>query len=114
MSFPIVKCPTCGKTAHGTCEMIPGIAFLEEDDGVLEHASETDVDWNGQVTRHCGGAIMFWCRDCGEFAVEVEGSKYALFAKLFTEDGWREEVASGDTRLGYDEWLDHKIEENDR
>jgi hypothetical protein len=32
--------------------------------------------------------------------------------ELYTVSDWQYEVANGDTKLGYDEWLEHRIEAN--
>jgi hypothetical protein len=34
----------------------------------------------------------------------------ARASEFFSEEDWREEVANGDTKLGYDAWLTHQIE----
>ena len=51
MRFTPWKCPTCGQSAAGTLETVPGLALLVfDDDGQAEYEGETKIDWNGQKT----------------------------------------------------------------
>jgi len=52
------------------------------------------------------------CDTCGATWIDVYQLKgyMELKEKEFTENDWRTEVYNGDTRLGYDEWVEHKKE----
>jgi hypothetical protein len=68
MAFKMVRCPRCGNAPVGTCERLLGTALLyETDDGLLEHAGDTEVDWNsGQTDFDMGGRALFHCEVCCE------------------------------------------------
>jgi hypothetical protein len=54
MKLSVANCPTCQKPAVGTVELIPGTAYFTDpdpEDGEVDFAGETKVDWGGQETR---------------------------------------------------------------
>jgi len=86
MSFPLVKCPTCGELPIATSETIPGcLAFLEKCDDkgkkTLEYSGETRVNWDGQeADRDIHGRAIFYCDKCErDFAADIGDSK--IFAE---------------------------------
>ena len=72
MKLSIPLCPTCGKHAAGTVDIIPGIAvFTEPDgDGEVQYSGDTDIDWNGQEPRK--GPNQLPLVTCGEHEWESE------------------------------------------
>lgn len=49
MLFKAPLCPTCGKTADGTLDVIYGIALAHRnEDGSFDYSGETEVDWDSQ------------------------------------------------------------------
>lgn len=53
-----------------------------------------------------------WDRRHADFIAEVEQAESAASERYPVRD-WQYEVANGDTRLGYDEWLNVKIDQEE-
>lgn len=50
MKYGTPKCPECGQTLAGECDLIPGRAeVFEREDGTFEYTGNTEVFWDGQA-----------------------------------------------------------------
>jgi hypothetical protein len=73
------------------------------------------VDWTDSETIDTEECLL-WCATCGEEidtdTVAQDGVWYSVGlgfdADRFPETDWRYEVANGDTRLGYSDWVAHQ------
>lgn len=62
MTIKPSTCPECGGTVHGTCELIPGTAVLQQSEGDgFEYSGWTDICWDGQRTEYVGGRARVCC-----------------------------------------------------
>jgi hypothetical protein len=53
VTYGTPKCPECGETLMGECDMIPSCARVtERPDGGFDYEGDTEVFWDGQVNRN--------------------------------------------------------------
>jgi hypothetical protein len=68
-------CPTCGKPAHATADLVPGNALLDDNgDGTFEYSGETKMCWDGQYTdTDKDGLALVLCEEGHEWSATIEG-----------------------------------------